>query len=52
VATIQVEERMAVDDVRFNPFNCGGGIRPVGTLNRLGDYAYPLAQRPLTCRRA
>jgi len=52
VATIQVEERLAVDDVRFNPFNCGGGIRPVGTLNRLRDYAYPLTQRPWTSRRA
>lgn len=50
VATIHVQERMAGDDVRFNPFNCGGGLRPVGTLNRLRDYAYPLAQRPWTSR--
>ena len=33
------------DALRFNPFNTGGGIEPVGVLNRLRDYAYPMSQR-------
>jgi len=45
VATIHVGERLADDTLRFNPFNCGGGMRPAGTINRLRDYAYPLSQR-------
>ncbi|HUR85447.1 MAG TPA: hypothetical protein VMY78_08885 [Solirubrobacteraceae bacterium] len=47
VATLHVQERMpdAIDSLRFDPFNCGGGLQPVGTLNRLRDYAYPLSQR-------
>ncbi len=46
VGTLHVEDRLpdAVDALRFNPFNCGGGMRPLGTLNRLRDYAYPLAR--------
>jgi hypothetical protein len=24
--------------------NCGGGLEPVGVLNRLRDFAYPLSQ--------
>jgi hypothetical protein len=35
----------ALDALRFSPFNTGGGLEPVGTLNRLRDYAYPLSQR-------
>lgn len=34
-----------LDALRFNPFNCGGGLEPAGALNRLRDYAYPLSQR-------
>lgn len=47
VATIHVGERLphAADATRFNPFNSGGGLQPVGALNRLRDYAYPLSQR-------
>ncbi len=47
VAALHVEERLAdtVDALRFNPFNCGGGLEPVGAFNRLRDYAYPLSQR-------
>ena len=35
----------AADALRFNPWNCGGGLEPTGFLNRLRDYAYPLSQR-------
>jgi hypothetical protein len=53
VATIRVGERLpeALDAMRFNPFNCGGGLWPIGVLNRLRDYAYPLSQRSWTERR-
>ena len=46
VGTLHVGERMSpeVDALRFNPFNCGGGLEPTGVLNRLRDYAYPLSQ--------
>jgi hypothetical protein len=47
VATLHVEARMdrGLDALRFDPFNTGGGLEPVGVLNRLRDYAYPLSQR-------
>ena len=47
IGTLHVAERLAqeVDAMRFNPFNCGGGMWPTGALNRLRDYAYPLSQR-------
>ena len=47
IGTLHVAERLAqeVDALRFNPFNCGGGLRPTSALNRLRDYAYPLSQR-------
>jgi len=32
-------------DVRFSPWNTGGGIEPSGAFNRLRDYAYSLSQR-------
>lgn len=53
VATIHVGDRLpdAADALTFNPFNCGGGLRPVGALNRLRDYAYPLSQRAWSSRR-
>jgi hypothetical protein len=35
----------AFDALRFNPFHCGGGLEPAGTLNRLRAHAYPLSQR-------
>jgi hypothetical protein len=46
VATLHVERRLPAefDAVRFNPFNCGGGLEPAGVLNRLRDYAYPMSQ--------
>jgi len=50
VGSLHVEDRLPedADALRFNPFNCGGGMRPVGALNRLRDYAYPLSQRSWT----
>ena len=47
VGRLYVAERLApeVDALRFNPFNCGGGMWPTGALNRIRDYAYPLSQR-------
>ena len=46
LGSLHIEDRLphALDALRFDPFNCGGGLRPVGTLNRLRDYAYPLSQ--------
>lgn len=53
VATIPVGERLpeALDAMRFNPFTCGGRLWPIGVLNRLRDYAYPLSQHVWTARR-
>jgi hypothetical protein len=46
VASLEIGERLppGADALRFNPFNTGGGLEPVGVLNRLRDYAYPLSQ--------
>ncbi len=46
VGTLRVGERLphTLDALRFNPFNCGGGLEPTGWLNRLREYAYPLSQ--------
>jgi hypothetical protein len=46
VGRLEVGEPLppATDAMRFNPFNCGGGLEPTGFLNRLRDYAYPLSQ--------
>ena len=33
------------DALPFNPFNTGGGLEPVGVLNRLRRKAYPMSQR-------
>ena len=53
VGTLRVQERMphSIDALRFNPFNCGGGMAPAGFLNRLRDYAYPLSQAAWARRR-
>jgi hypothetical protein len=47
IAELRVGRRLppAADALRFNPWNCGGGLAPTGFLNRLRDYAYPLSQR-------
>ena len=46
IGSLVVEDRLpqTLDALRFNPFNCGGGLQPTGALNRLRDYAYPLSQ--------
>jgi len=46
VGTLHVARRLpqSADALRFSPFHCGGGLEPVGVLNRLRDYAYPLSQ--------
>ena len=47
LAELRIGTRLAdaADALRFNPWNTGGGLEPVGILNRLRDYAYPLSQR-------
>jgi hypothetical protein len=47
VAKLKVGAPLApeADALRFNPWNTGGGLEPIGVLNRLRDYAYPLSQR-------
>ena len=46
IGTLHVREQLpdSLDALRFDPFNCGGGLQPVGFLNRLRNYAYPLSQ--------
>jgi hypothetical protein len=53
LGSLHIEDRLphALDALRFDPSNCGGGLRPVGTLNRLRDYAYPLSQGAWSRRR-
>lgn len=47
VGELRIGSRLpdSLDALRFNPFNCGGGLEPASMLNRLRDYAYPLSQR-------
>jgi hypothetical protein len=47
VGTVAVHQRLpetASDALRFNPWNTGGGIMPVGPLQRLRRAAYPASQ--------
>ena len=46
VAELHVRERLGpeLDALRFNPFICGGGMRPSGLFNRWRAGAYPLSQ--------
>lgn len=46
VAELHIGERLGpdLDALRFNPFNCGGGMRPSGVFNRWRADAYPLSQ--------
>ena len=46
IAELHVGERLApeLDALRFNPFNCGGGMTPTGVFNRWRAGAYPLSQ--------
>lgn len=48
VGTIRLGEQLPPADgerLRFNPWNCGGGIRPTGPLMGLRDAAYRGSQR-------
>jgi hypothetical protein len=46
VAAIVIGERLPpeLDALRFDAWNCGGGLSPVGTLNRMRSSAYALSQ--------
>jgi hypothetical protein len=46
VGKLQVGRRLGpeLDALRFNPWNTGGGIEPVGWLNGARDRAYRLSQ--------
>jgi hypothetical protein len=46
VATIEIGERLPreLDALRFDAWNCGGGLSPVGALNRMRSSAYPRSQ--------
>lgn len=48
VGTIRLGEQLPPDEgeqLRFNPWNCGGGIRPTGPFMGLRDAAYRGSQR-------
>jgi hypothetical protein len=47
VGTLRVGERLSpdLDALRFSPFVTGGGLAPVGALNRWRAAAYPLSQQ-------
>jgi hypothetical protein len=46
VADLWIGERLPaeLDALRFNPWNCGGGLQPAGALNGARDRAYRLSQ--------
>jgi hypothetical protein len=46
VAELRIGRRLPpeLDALRFNPFNCGGGMEPAGWLNGARDRAYKLSQ--------
>ena len=47
VGSLEIGEPLpqTLDALRFNPLeHCGGGLEPIGAMNRLRDYAYPLSQ--------
>ncbi|HEY0633598.1 MAG TPA: hypothetical protein VGC98_16195 [Thermoleophilaceae bacterium] len=47
VGALQIGSELpaTLDALRYSPFNTGGGLEPIGFLNRLRAYAYPLSQR-------
>jgi hypothetical protein len=53
VADLRVEERLpdALDALRFNPWNTGGGLEPAGVLNGARDRAYKMSQGAWGTRR-
>jgi hypothetical protein len=46
IGRLQVGQRLGpeLDALRFNPWNCGGGLEPAGWLNGARDRAYKLSQ--------
>ena len=46
IGTLRVGRRLGpeLDALRFNPWNCGGGLEPAGWLNGARDRAYKLSQ--------
>lgn len=46
VGRLEIGERLTdtLDALRFNPFNTGGGMAPVGVLNGMRARAYPMSQ--------
>ncbi len=46
IGSLDIEDRLprGADAIRFNPFNSGGGLEPVGLLNRMRRQAYPMSQ--------
>ena len=46
VGTLRIGERLPDDanEIRFNPWNTGGGLTPTGPLNRARDWVYDLSQ--------
>ena len=46
IAELAIGDRLpeSADTMRFNPFNTGGGLEPVGLLNRWRRKAYPMSQ--------
>ena len=47
IGELQIESRLPdeIDALRFNPFNTGADLIPIGTLNRWRSTAYPSSQR-------
>jgi hypothetical protein len=50
VGRVEVGARLppSAEALAMNPYTTGGGLEPVGLLNRLRDYAYPLSQAAWT----
>jgi hypothetical protein len=50
VGLVEVGARLpaSAEAVRLHPYNGGGGLEPIGMINRLRDYAYPLSQAAWT----
>ena len=46
VATLRMGARLpaSYENLHFNVRNTGGGLEPVGVLNRMRDFAYPMSQ--------
>ncbi|HEX8102490.1 MAG TPA: hypothetical protein VF533_07760 [Solirubrobacteraceae bacterium] len=45
VLTIGERQDDAANDIRFNPWNTGGGLEPTGPINRMREWVYPGSQK-------